>query len=97
MNLTNSEKQALESSAILVVSLIKNSPDFLKCDVLRSYVEQYLDFIYAVRENRILESKYCFKKISSLSRAYLEIDSDWKKPFLIKMYNFEKLGKSIYF
>lgn len=96
MNYNHITLEILKDYAFIVIESIKSDKDYQDSDVLKDYAVLYLNFINSLENNNDIYSKQKFTRIESLSRAYLEVDSDWSKPFLEKMYEFEKLGRKYY-
>lgn len=96
MNYNKVTLEMLKDYAFIVIESMKSDRDYQRSDVLKDYVVLYLNFINSIEDNYEIDSKHKFTKIESLSRAYLEVDSDWGKPFLEKMHEFEKLGRTYY-
>ncbi len=96
MNIDNNELQHLISLASKSIKSIRSEPDYQESDVLKEYVLLYERFIDAFNSNDLAMLKLIFHRLSSLSRAFLEINSDWEKPCLNSMYDFENFGKKIF-
>lgn len=62
-------------------------------NILNEYIKLYEDFILSLEQGGELEIRNNFRKIKSLSRAYLEASSVWDKKFLGEMNAVEKLGQ----
>lgn len=73
-----------------VLDLIQQESDYESCEVLRNYANKYQCFIELAQTRDVSKLLGCLNTLRGLARAYLEVNSDWGKPFLSKMYEFEQ-------
>ena len=96
MNVNNNELQHLVDLASMAVKSMKSEPNYQQSDVLKEYALLYESFLDNFNNNDVEKLKLRFHRLSSLSRAFLETDSDWGKPCLDSMHDFERFGKKIF-
>ena len=96
MEIDKNELQLLMVLASKAIKAIKCEPDYKKNSTLKEYAVLYNNFIAAVNNNDITKIESGFYRLSSLSRAFLETSSDWRKPCLDSIYDFESFGKKVF-
>ncbi len=96
MNIDKNELQQLMNLAFKAIKSIRSEPDYQQSEVLKEYVLHYERFINTFHSNDLEKLELMFRRLLSLSRAFLETDSDWKKPCLNSMYDFESYGRTLF-